>query len=1093
MGISRHLASLTAGIAVSLVAFASGTKAEEQSQNVVVDIPAGNLSAALVSLARKYDRQILFPPKVAYGKVTEGVHGSMTPETALVKLLNGTGLSYRLSENVIVVFAPTQDGATEGLENNSETITVTGFRNSLANALLIKREIHNASDTILSEDIAKFPALNLAEALQRIPGVVISRSAGEGNQVTVRGLGPEFTRVRINGMETLATAGSTSLIGTNRNRGFDFNVFASDLFSQLTVYKSSSADLQEGSLGATIEMRTGRPFDNSAPVLAASFQYGFNNLSRTFNPRLALLASDLFANGKLGVLVSAAYGSRTVIEQGYSTVRFTNDNTAFSDEHNAPLIAGCQMIADASSQCNATQRVRGVLVTSIIPETDPAQQIGVIETSGGVTKANNYDAINEAFRPRFARYDLGHDDEKRLGLTTSVQWQPGNSSLVTVDVLYADYQMARNEYYLENNSFANSFAQSSLGGTGTPVSLGAGNVLVTDYSVDLKTNTIIKMTGNGFGLRDEAFYTTINSKFEQITIDARHSFSDHLSAHALVGWSESHMRNPIQTNITYDYNGGLGTASGGTYNGVIGFVYDFSGGYDKMPGLYWGSAANADGSVTSTTSWFLSQLRERQEYVFNSYRTGSADISYQIADALKVETGTDYKDYGYHTINTARSNGTTANQDYTIPTQIRAADIKEYTTTVSLRGSGAPLGAGTTFLAPDIDAWNKAFNIFDPTVYSGAFRMGVEPALSNNGAVRENDMSFWIKIDWDSQIAATPVRGDVGVRWVNTRNASTGYSYNPVTATIQQARVTQNYETLLPSLNVIADLSERYLIRFNAALTLSRPGLTDILPGATVLLGGANRTVSVGNPHLKPFKSKNVDLAFEWYYTKGAMLSTAIFYKHIDTLVQSIQQNIVYHGNPFGLPDSLVAAACGNSYGPACNERLVWSFVAPQNTKGSPLYGAEINWQQPFSILPSPFDNIGLLSNITFVQARQYYYRADGTLNTHADLSGLSRLAYSATLYYDDGRLQTRAVASYRSKYIAGINPGNLNDQLVSAQRFNLDASASYRLSDKLVFTAEGINLTGENLIQYVDSIGKRPYARHQTGREFMVGLRYIH
>ena len=119
---------------------------------------------------------------------------------------------------------------------------------------------------IVAEDIADFPDLNLAESLQRVPGVVIARDAGEGRQISVRGLGPQFTRVRINGVEAMSANGGTDAAGgTNRGRNFDFNTFASELFNNITVRKTASADVEEGSLGATVDLRTGRPFDYRRP------------------------------------------------------------------------------------------------------------------------------------------------------------------------------------------------------------------------------------------------------------------------------------------------------------------------------------------------------------------------------------------------------------------------------------------------------------------------------------------------------------------------------------------------------------------------------------------------------------------------------------------------------------------------------------------------------------------------------------------------------------------------------------------------------------------------------------------------------------
>src|SRR5690606_6257014 len=146
--------------------------------------------------------------------------------------------------------------------------------------------------------------LNLSESIQRIPGVAITRDAGEGRQITVRGLGAQFTRVRINGMEALTTTGSTDATGGNtRDRSFDFNIFASELFNSILVRKTSSADIEEGSLGATVDLRTALPFDYEGFNLVASGQLQYNDLSESTDPRLAFLISnrwDIGGGGRLG-------------------------------------------------------------------------------------------------------------------------------------------------------------------------------------------------------------------------------------------------------------------------------------------------------------------------------------------------------------------------------------------------------------------------------------------------------------------------------------------------------------------------------------------------------------------------------------------------------------------------------------------------------------------------------------------------------------------------------------------------------------------------------------------------------------------------
>ena len=144
-----------------------------------------------------------------------------------------------------------------------EKIEVSGFRSSLIKAKDLKKDALGTQDTILAEDIADFPSLNLAESLQRVPGVTITREAGEGRQISLRGLNADFTQVQLNGMEALGTSSSPmdSRGTTNNSRSFDFNIFASELFNQIDVKKSYSADMDEGGIGGTVGLHTAKPFD----------------------------------------------------------------------------------------------------------------------------------------------------------------------------------------------------------------------------------------------------------------------------------------------------------------------------------------------------------------------------------------------------------------------------------------------------------------------------------------------------------------------------------------------------------------------------------------------------------------------------------------------------------------------------------------------------------------------------------------------------------------------------------------------------------------------------------------------------------------
>lgn len=194
-----------------------------------------------------------------------------------------------------------------------DEIVVTGLRASLTRAIDVKRNAAVIVDSIASEDLGKFPDSNVAESLQRITGVSIDRSGGEGRFVTVRGFGPSFNNVLVNG-RTLATE--------NAGRQFSFDLLAAELISGADVYKSNNATLQEGGIGSTINVKTARPFDirDSKAILSAKASY--EDLSGKTSPDLFGLFSTRLADGRVGVLGSVSYQKRearvdTVATNGY--------------------------------------------------------------------------------------------------------------------------------------------------------------------------------------------------------------------------------------------------------------------------------------------------------------------------------------------------------------------------------------------------------------------------------------------------------------------------------------------------------------------------------------------------------------------------------------------------------------------------------------------------------------------------------------------------------------------------------------------------------------------------------------------------------
>ena len=189
-------------------------------------------------------------------------------------------------------------------------VVITGYRKSLADARKIKKDAVIEKDAIVAEDMAKFPELNLAESLQRLPGVQITREGGEGREISLRGLGPDFARVQLNGMEVLGNDNSSmdSLGQRSRDRAFDFNIFASELFSKVEVEKTYEASQNEGGMAGTVGLFTGKPFDYGTGMKGAvSVKAGTNQYTKDTQPRVAAFISKNW-DDKFGAAFSVAYG-----------------------------------------------------------------------------------------------------------------------------------------------------------------------------------------------------------------------------------------------------------------------------------------------------------------------------------------------------------------------------------------------------------------------------------------------------------------------------------------------------------------------------------------------------------------------------------------------------------------------------------------------------------------------------------------------------------------------------------------------------------------------------------------------------------------
>ena len=922
---------------------------------------------------------------------------------------------------------PTAADATPA-ESQLQEIVVTGYRSSLAQALSIKRNMGVEADTILAEDIGKFPDQNLAESLQRIPGVAITREQGEGRQITVRGLGPQFTRVRINGMETLTTTGSPDNEGgVNRSRSFDFNIFSSDLFNSLTIRKTAEADVDEGSLGATVDLSTAHPLDYHHFVFITQAKGNYDDLSGTVGPQLSGLISNTFDDGKFGALASVSWTKRDYLDVGSSTVRW--------DE--------AQVLKTGASPFGAS----------------PYGFASVLGTACDGTAATLPAACQQAdsaLHPRFPRYDYFVDAESRLGLTGSLQWKPNDANLLSLDYLHSYYQDTRQEQYLEEPGLS---GQGKCAKPATTVSIGCISVLADNID---SQGVMTSGTFSGVDTRVEDRFDRMHTNFNQVTLNGNHDLGDKWSLDELIGYSESLFTNPVQTTLGWDQ-----------YNQTV--SYDFS---SRVPYLNFGSE-----NVGAAGPWVLTEVRERPQTTDNKFKNVELNVHFAPTQSVNFQSGVQFKQYDFATTSLRLVNGetVTATNAYS---GLLAVPIGSYAQTLdyaSNAGVKVPGGSTTTWATPNVFLAENALGIYSN---GSLFALSTAGDLGNNVAVRERDYGTYLQMNWDTSVLSRELRGNLGVRVVRTNQSSEGYS-----STLLPITANRTYNNVLPAFNLAWSLRPDLVVRFAYSRDMSRPNLTDVAASTAVTVSGTQFNVKTGNPGIDPFLANAYDLSLEWYPAPGTLVSVAPFRKDVLSFSSTETLNQVFHGNSFGVPDSLAVQACGST--PGCGPQATWAFSVPVNSPGGTVNGVELNYQQPLRFLPGFLHNLGVQMNYTYVTSTVEYQTGPTTFVT-GELTGLSKHTAGTTLYYEDPKWSVRVSGAYRSKYLIRV-PGQETGTDADGYdaTFNLDASLQYNVTKQFRVSLEGTNLTDQYENEFDDTGRDLVYYYHHTGREILFGVRY--
>lgn len=1051
----------------------------------------------------------------------------------------------------------TQTGAAATADQEAETqeVVVTGFRASLANALNDKRKADQIVDSITAEDIADFPDANIAESIQRLPGISIDRDNGEGRSITVRGLGGDFQSVFLNGADAQnVSGGNQSDAGANRSRGFDFNTFASELFSGVKITKSVTAANEEGSLGAIIDLVTGRPLAYKKDRFAVGVEGEYRENGKSWNPRLTALFSKRLADN-FGILGTVAFQDQ---RQQIDSYRRNPGQFEFAYRN--------------SQHAGVTPNVFGFARPT---GTGTGATFGSDPAAYALVKP---ETIIPAL-PSIGRQDLGYD---RLGVTFTAQWQPTSRTEVIADFVYSRYRQDSNSQGittigLNRNGTNARVAQNTLRAQNTANGLADRRALYArcdasaslDCGQALYGNNLVAGTrasynpfnldpfdyynaptspgyianANGIAFYDEllgrpstqiraahvnaagqADYLVLDkvdwrsfadaqfgeTNFKQATLNVNHEFADNFRVALTGGWSQS----------KFDAEGMLVEFNAIDRNG---YVFDERGG-GKMP------VFNPGFNVADPNQWTLvkglSTIRYFTNEVNNEFRVARANFEFDLSDQFTMRFGGTYKQFSFDSAQGRRNSGIEAINPTLVEAGLKITDLGQ---TVGFgQGLNVPTGTPTSFYAPNLDAFRSAFSIDCNCINKwGDYRAQADGRERN--AVRERDLAGFVQMDFDVDLLDRRLRGNVGVRVANTRvdgTGSVGGAANGGLGTIVTAR--NEYTDVLPAGNLTYEVSDQFQIRFAAAKTMSRPQLSALTPGTTsfptgLTVGGAAPSITVGNPYLSPFRSTNLDLSLEYYWGRNGFVGLALFQKDISSFPQQVAGEFALQDiYPQAIIDQILPNLTSQSLIDYINARGVFAVRQFDDAPGGKIRGVELNVQSNFFFLPGFLQNFGVTANYTYIDS-ELSYLTGTTLSTTQGQSGSTAVnsfasapflntsphSFNATLYYEDGPFKARVSGAYRKRYVnrfplasgtcavgtttnggAVCNSPVVADFGYNEDTFNLDFALSYAIFDGVSLSLEGRNLT--NTTQYRTMYQANPVSSvyASTGRILTVGVR---
>lgn len=963
-------------------------------------------------------------------------------------------------------------------DDSMEEVIVTGIRGSLQAAMDVKRDNQGVVDSISAEDIGKFPDTNLAESLQRITGVSIDRSNGEGQKITVRGLGPDFNLVTLNGRQ-MPTSG---LQGTsvNASRSFDFSNIASEGISGVDVYKTVRANNATGGMGATINVRTTRPLDDPGLkfTVGGKAVYDDSSVDPSLTPEISALYSQTFADDKFGVALSLSKQER---QGGYRQVSVPN-----------------------GWHTQSTQQVDGWFAG--------------VDLEGGDMTAEDY-----ILRPQNIEYNFTEFERDRTNGQLTLQFAPTDDLVATLDYTYSEMEIASttntmNIWYWEGEALDNVNSEWTLGSANNA----GGNVyypLVFSHSggEDLV-----------FGVGDFAQVNENNS----VGINIEWAATDKLTL--ALDYHDSDAKSKAAS--PYGNSSVIQTAAFVRAGAVTDFSKDFAvTGARSAEGGFVNAEETPASELVPTGSSLrnsvfqndITQLQISGSYEFDTSILKSVDFGFMQMDneihrglmvaqrdnwGGDVGTADDLNDDVFHArsildnFGSMGSTGNLANDGGSFTQFDLYYDFSFAEHAADIVATQAPANSD---------------NEVSPSIWPCADRFCVTNEWTTDQATSEKTTAEYIQANLEADLGFGTLRGLVGVRHESTEVVSsavvpefTGIDWvadNEFglvdSGESSSTRYDAKYDYVLPSIDLSLEMENDIVLRASAGKSIARANYNDIAGGVSIgTLRNLDGDASRGDPTLLPHEAINLDLSVEWYFAEASYVALGAFQKTVDNFVgiTTTTENLFGLRNPSQGPRFQAAS---DALGEGATSAEIRTYIIdnyPDSVSGSrihslsedPLYSFNVtipfNEKEAkikgfeFAVQHTLDSGFGGQFNYTVVDSDAEYDPTE--FDNQFALVGLSD-TMNIVGFYENDSFQLRLAYNWRDAFLTNLNRSHGNPEFVEAYS-QWDVNASYNLNDQISFFVEGLNITNETTRSYSRYEGALQSAT-ELGARYNFGARY--